>query len=69
MSANIKTQQQLAAFNAGIMIDLNKANAFTFYALERECKKEVRDEQMISYLIGIAKLLPVSNHSEIAKYC
>lgn len=62
-------EQILPAISPAIMLDINDANVFIFYALERESKKENRDELMISYLIAIAKKLPVSNYDQLQIFC
>lgn len=61
--------QKIGSCPCSIQLDINDANAFVFFALEHESKKDVRDEQMMRYLIGIAKKLPVSNYSDLYKYC
>lgn len=69
MKSTESKYEVLRSLPVSVALDLGKINSIVFWALEREGKKENRDEQMITYLVSIAKLLPVSNNVELYKYC
>lgn len=63
-----KKDNQFQALSPAVAMDIADANYFVFAALEHETAKPAPDAQMVAYLTGIARKLPINNSSKLVKY-